>query len=105
MRAGQGRSRASVPGRTQLDDHLVTDLFYDGRRFIELTASRIPGGGAHGTGCAFSAAIAAWLARGADLERAVREAKRFVTAALKRGYRLSADGRPLLGHLPWRVKD
>ena len=84
----------------QPEDHLATDLFYDGRRFIELTAPRIPGGGAHGTGCAFSAAIAAWLARGADLERAVREAKRFVTAALKRSYRLSAGGRPLLGHLP-----
>ena len=93
------------PRRTKLDNHLVTDLFYDGRRFIELTTPRIPGGGAHGTGCAFSAAIAAWLARGADLERAVREAKRFVTAALKRSYRLSADGRPLLGHLPWPVKD
>lgn len=93
------------PRRAKLDDHLVTDLFYDGHRFSELTAPRIPGGGAHGTGCAFAAALAAWLARGADLERAVREAKRFVTAALKRSYRLSASGRPLLGHLPWRVKD
>jgi hydroxymethylpyrimidine/phosphomethylpyrimidine kinase len=100
-----GKGARVRSGRTKLDDHLVTDLFYDGRRFIELTTPRIPGGGAHGTGCAFSAAIAAWLARGADLERSVREAKRFVTAALKRSYRLSADGRPVLGHLPWRGND
>jgi pyridoxal/pyridoxine/pyridoxamine kinase len=49
----------------------VVDLFYDGRRFIEMTGERIPGGGAHGTGCAFSAAVAAWLARGVGLETAV----------------------------------
>jgi hydroxymethylpyrimidine/phosphomethylpyrimidine kinase len=74
------------------------DLLFDGRRFIELTAPRISGG-AHGTGCAFSAAIAAWLALGAELERAVREAKRFVTAALRHSYTLSPGGRPILGHL------
>ncbi|HTT76008.1 MAG TPA: PfkB family carbohydrate kinase [Candidatus Binataceae bacterium] len=96
-RDGAGTAARSRP--IPLQHRLATDLFYDGRRFIELTAPRIPGDGAHGTGCAFSAALAAWLARGADLERAVREAKRFVTAALKHSYRLSANGRPLLGHL------
>jgi len=95
-----GTRTHSRPGpRSLREDHLATDLFYDGRRFIELSAPRIPGG-AHGTGCAFSAAIAAWLARGADLEGAVREAKRFVTTALKRSYSLSVNGRSLLGHLP-----
>jgi hydroxymethylpyrimidine/phosphomethylpyrimidine kinase len=61
----------------------VVDLFFDGRRYIEFTVVRIPGDGAHGTGCALSAAIAAWLARGADLETAIRRAKRFMTRALK----------------------
>lgn len=96
---GTGARMRRRPLRPKSELHSATDLFYDGRRFIELTAPRIPGAGAHGTGCAFSAAIAAWLALGADLERALREAKRFVTAALKRSYRLSANGRPLLGHL------
>jgi hydroxymethylpyrimidine/phosphomethylpyrimidine kinase len=103
--AGTGAPTHPRPRSPESEDHLATDLFYDGRRFVELTAPRIPGGGAHGTGCAFSAAIAAWLAHGADLERAVREAKRFVTAALKRSYRLSESGRPLLGHLALSVKD
>jgi hydroxymethylpyrimidine/phosphomethylpyrimidine kinase len=72
------------------------DLFYDGRRYVELRAARIAGGGAHGTGCVFSAAIAASLARGMDLLEAVRTAKRYVTAAIRRSYRYS--GRPLPNH-------
>ncbi len=75
----------------------ANDLFYDGRRFVELRASRIPGGGAHGTGCAFSAAIAAFLARGSDLEEAVRSAKRYLSAALEMRFRFGA-GRAVLDH-------
>jgi hydroxymethylpyrimidine/phosphomethylpyrimidine kinase len=75
-----------------------TDLFHDGRRFVELRAARIAGGGAHGTGCVFSAAIAASLARGMELLDAVRAAKRYVTAAIRHSYRYS--GRPLPSHFP-----
>ena len=78
------------------------DLLYDGRAFIELTAARVPGGGAHGTGCALSAAIAAYLARGADLETAVRRAKAFVTRALRASFILGPGGRPLLDHFARR---
>jgi hydroxymethylpyrimidine/phosphomethylpyrimidine kinase len=73
------------------------DLFHDGQRFIELTSNRIPGEGAHGTGCAFSAAIAAYLTRGESLENAVRKAKRYVTKALKQRFKLG-KGRALLNH-------
>jgi hydroxymethylpyrimidine/phosphomethylpyrimidine kinase len=75
----------------------VVDLFYDGRSFVDLAGARIPGDGAHGTGCAFAAAIAAWLARGADLETAVRRAKTFVARALRGGFRIGV-GRTLLDH-------
>jgi hydroxymethylpyrimidine/phosphomethylpyrimidine kinase len=73
------------------------DLFYDRREFVELRAARVPGGGAHGLGCALSAAIAAYLAQGADLLDAVRRAKRYVTAALRASFRLGA-GRAVLDH-------
>jgi len=73
------------------------DLLYDGERFIQYRAARLRGEGAHGTGCAFSAAIAASLALGADLEQSVRAAKRYVSAALAAGFRLGG-GRPLLNH-------
>ncbi len=75
----------------------AVDLLYDGRNFVELVGERIRGGGAHGTGCAFSAAIAAYLARGAELEAAVRGAKRFVARALRHGFALGA-GRTMLDH-------
>jgi hydroxymethylpyrimidine/phosphomethylpyrimidine kinase len=73
------------------------DLLYDGREFVELRAARIPGGGAHGLGCALSAAIAAYLAQGMDLIDAVRRAKRYVTVPLRASFRLGT-GRAVLDH-------
>ena len=81
---------------TESSSHSI-DLLYDGREFVELRAARIPGGGAHGLGCALSAAITAYLALGMNLVGAVRCAKRYVTAALRASFRLGA-GRPVLDH-------
>lgn len=74
------------------------DLLYDGRDFTVLRAARIAGGGAHGTGCALSAAIAAYLALGMGLAEAVRGAKQYVADALRASFKLGAGGRPLLDH-------
>jgi hydroxymethylpyrimidine/phosphomethylpyrimidine kinase len=92
-----GARAVVIKGGHREDRASSTDLFYDGRRFIELKSRRIKGGGAHGTGCAFSAAIAAHLARGTSLEDAVRGAKRYVTAALEHSFKLG-KGRALLDH-------
>jgi hydroxymethylpyrimidine/phosphomethylpyrimidine kinase len=81
----------------------AVDLLYDGEHYIEFAEERIEGGGAHGTGCALSAAITAWLARGAELEDAVRKGKAFVTRALRYAFQLG-EGRPLLNH-PWAGED
>lgn len=48
-----------------------------------LPGERVPGGGAHGTGCALSAAITARLARGEALLPAVEAARSFVASALR----------------------
>jgi len=87
-----GHPGSSAAART----HSI-DLFYDGHGFVELRAARIPGGGAHGLGCALSAAIAAYLALGMDLAGAVRRAKHYVTAALRASFKLGA-GRAVLDH-------
>lgn len=79
------------------------DVLFDGRDFVVLRAARLKGGGAHGTGCAFAAAIAAHLARGSELEYAVRAAKRFVTEAMRKSFRFGG-GRPLLDHFASRAK-
>jgi hydroxymethylpyrimidine/phosphomethylpyrimidine kinase len=73
------------------------DLLFDRGEFVELRATRIPGGGAHGLGCALSAAIAAHLALGLELTVAVRSAKRYVTGALRASFRLG-EGRAVLDH-------
>jgi hydroxymethylpyrimidine/phosphomethylpyrimidine kinase len=92
IKGGHWPASPDDSGRTQ-----VVDLFFDGRRYIEFAAVRIPGAGAHGTGCALSAAIAAWLARGCELENAIRRAKGFMTRALKNTFMLG-NGRPILDH-------
>jgi hydroxymethylpyrimidine/phosphomethylpyrimidine kinase len=84
-------------GRFSKSPEQSIDLFYDGREFVELRAARISGDGAHGLGCALSAAIAAYLALGMDLAGAVRRAKRYVAAALRASFKLGA-GRAVLDH-------
>jgi hydroxymethylpyrimidine/phosphomethylpyrimidine kinase len=64
------------------------DLLFDGRTVTRLTAERVPTPHTHGTGCTYSAAIAAGLARGAGVPEAVAEAKRYVTAAIRAGFAL-----------------
>jgi len=58
------------------------DVFFDGKTELLLSAPRVPGVKNHGTGCTYSAAVAAHLAHGRKLERAVQLAKQFVTKAI-----------------------
>ena len=60
----------------------AVDVLFDGREMVELEAERRRTGNTHGSGCKFSAAIAAGLARDLPLRRAVEEAKRFITGAI-----------------------
>jgi hydroxymethylpyrimidine/phosphomethylpyrimidine kinase len=55
---------------------------------IALAAPRVATRNTHGTGCSLSSAIAAGLARGEDLETAVRSAKAWVSAAIAAADRL-----------------
>jgi hydroxymethylpyrimidine/phosphomethylpyrimidine kinase len=61
----------------------AADAFFDGRSVHWLEAERVPTGNTHGSGCAFSAAIAAGLARGLGTLEAVSEAKVFITGAIE----------------------
>jgi hydroxymethylpyrimidine/phosphomethylpyrimidine kinase len=64
----------------------AVDVFFDGKHMEELRAERIETNNTHGTGCTFSAAIAARLALGVDLAEAVRGAKDYLTEAIRRSY-------------------
>lgn len=73
----------------------ATDLAYDGRDFIPVEGDRIETRNTHGTGCTFSAAITALLARGEDEIDAIRMAKRYVTTALKKSYIIGSGHSPV----------
>jgi hydroxymethylpyrimidine/phosphomethylpyrimidine kinase len=62
----------------------ATDLLFDGQNVHEFSSERIDTPNTHGTGCTFSAAIAAELARGAHLVDAVAAAKHYLTEAIRR---------------------
>lgn len=59
------------------------DVLYDGQQFHLLTGERYETRHTHGTGCTFSAAITAELAKGQPLLEAVKAAKRFISLAIK----------------------
>ena len=59
------------------------DVYWDGATLEELPAERIATANTHGSGCVFSAAIAAGLAQGVDPLTAVRAAKEFITGAIE----------------------
>jgi hydroxymethylpyrimidine kinase/phosphomethylpyrimidine kinase len=78
--AAMGARAAVVKGGHAESD--VTDVFCDGSRLVELEGERIETQNTHGSGCVFSAAITALLARGSEPLDAVREAKSFTAHAI-----------------------
>ncbi|HWB96427.1 MAG TPA: bifunctional hydroxymethylpyrimidine kinase/phosphomethylpyrimidine kinase [Bryobacteraceae bacterium] len=102
MRAAAGRLRelgahaALVKG-----GHLAgpaTDILFDGEEWYEFPAPRIDTPHTHGTGCTYSAAITAELAKGAELGAAVARAKRFLTEAIRTNPGLGHGSGPVNHH-------
>lgn len=62
-------------------------FFADGTSFL-IQSERIDTKDTHGTGCTFSAAITAFIARGFSLKEAIIEAKRFIQMAIQHGLQL-----------------
>ncbi len=73
------------------------DVVFDGIDFVEFATERVDTENTHGTGCTFSAAITAYLARGYQPLDAIGAAKEYLTAALKASYRIG-DGHSPVNH-------
>lgn len=71
------------------------DVLYDGRTHTEFAAAWIETKNNHGTGCTFSSAITACLARKLSLTESVERAKSYVTNALRTAYPVGAGHGPL----------
>lgn len=74
------------------------DVFYDGSQHTIFAGDRVRSQNTHGSGCAFSSAIAAHLALGKSLPDSIVLAKAYVTKAIERGCALGR-GRGSLNHL------
>ena len=73
----------------------ATDLLYFEGRFRLFESERIATRTTHGTGCSFSAAIAACLARGMGIEESVRVSKEFITDAIRFGVEVGKGTMPV----------
>ncbi|MDO4300455.1 MAG: bifunctional hydroxymethylpyrimidine kinase/phosphomethylpyrimidine kinase [Clostridia bacterium] len=76
-------------------DEKATDVLFDKIEFYEFTSERINTGNTHGTGCTLSSAIACNIAEGHSLEESVKNAKEYLTGALKYGLDLGKGSGPV----------
>jgi hydroxymethylpyrimidine/phosphomethylpyrimidine kinase len=82
-----------VKGGHLKNTRAATDIFFDGKAELLLSAPFVPGVRTHGTGCTYSAAICAALALGHTLPHAVEIGKNFVTDAIAGSYKIGAGGK------------
>ena len=74
-----------------------TDVYFDGARLEAFSGDHVRPANTHGTGCAFSSAIASNLALGRNLRDSVMLAKAYVTEAIRKAY-ATGPGRVPLNH-------
>jgi len=73
----------------------AVDILYDGNSMYCLEAPRIPTQNTSGAGCSYSAAIAAYTAKGLSIFDAVKAAKQFITTAIAYSYSFTAKPGPV----------
>jgi hydroxymethylpyrimidine/phosphomethylpyrimidine kinase len=76
----------------------ATDILYWQGRFFHYSCPRIDTRNTHGTGCTYSAAITAELAKGRELPDAVEIAKKFITSAIRSNPGLGHGSGPVNHH-------
>lgn len=79
------------------------DILYDGKKFYKFSARRIKTKNTHGTGCTYSSAIAANLAKNLDLLTSISNAKNYVTEAISNSFSIGEGNGPLNHY--WNIKD
>jgi hydroxymethylpyrimidine/phosphomethylpyrimidine kinase len=78
-----GARNVVIKGGHDEESQESVDLLFDGREFACFSTPRIETRNTHGTGCTFSAAITAELAKGSSVYDAVSLAKDFINAAIR----------------------
>ncbi|KAI9368503.1 DNA polymerase family B-domain-containing protein [Aspergillus egyptiacus] len=73
----------------------VVDILYDGLEVTLFETDFLVSQNTHGTGCSLASSIAANLALGKDMKRAVRSAVRFVEAGIRTSFQLGKGSGPI----------
>ncbi len=66
-----------------LSGEKAIDILFDGKDFTYYEKDKIDSKNTHGTGCTFSAAITAGLAKGTNIYNSIKVAKDYITRAIK----------------------
>jgi hydroxymethylpyrimidine/phosphomethylpyrimidine kinase len=80
-----GVSNVVIKGGHEENPAESIDLLFDGQEFYTFGSKRIHTKNTHGTGCTFSAALTAELAKGASIHKAIGVAKDFIQAGIEDG--------------------
>ncbi|MNJ46348.1 Hydroxymethylpyrimidine/phosphomethylpyrimidine kinase [compost metagenome] len=89
-----GPATVVIKGGHDEGSERVIDLLYEGAVFTEFSGQRIDTPHTHGTGCTYSAALAAGLAKGLSVPEAVEAARAFIQAAIEDGLGLGQGHGP-----------
>ena len=78
-----------------LDTDKATDFLFDGEDRQTFSSPMIDTKNTHGTGCTYSAAIAAFIAKGLPVTEAVQQAKDYLTGAIQNSFDIGSGHGPL----------
>jgi hydroxymethylpyrimidine/phosphomethylpyrimidine kinase len=87
-------ARSVVIKGLQTGDRVI-DVFFDGNDYLEFAAKRVTTRHTYGSGCLFSASIAALLSQGMEVPTAVDHARSFVSQAIEHYVKLGGGVRPV----------
>lgn len=86
----KGAKHVVIKGGNDFAGEKAVDVYFDGTDYYLLTAEKIDSTYNHGAGCTFAAAITANLANGKSVLDSIKDAKSFVTSAIKNGWKMNA---------------
>lgn len=83
-----------IKGGHLQNDAEAIDVVYNGKDFHILRSERLNTKNTHGTGCTFSSAIAAGLAKGYETLKAIETAKAYISAAIRENVHIGSGHGP-----------
>jgi hydroxymethylpyrimidine/phosphomethylpyrimidine kinase len=104
LAAGSGWRTAVLAKGGHAEGPEVVDLLLEGGRWHRFTHPRLDSRSTHGTGCTLSSAIAARLARGEEMRRAVEGAIEYLQAAMAAAYPVGRGHGPVDHLYQWRER-